>query len=76
MTDFDPTEDLITLRGRSELTAEEQYDLFMTNAIQSGEDIVWTDTSGDYTARLSKADLDDLTVDHFSEAPDFLVYPF
>ncbi len=67
VTDFDQAEDLINIRAETTLTAEEQYDLFIANAVQDGDDVVWTDTSNSYTARLSDTDLGDLTVENFSE---------
>ncbi|MFQ6548221.1 calcium-binding protein [Aestuariibius sp. 2305UL40-4] len=65
VSDFDAAEDLIALQLRDDSTAEEQFDLFLAGANQVGRDVVWTDTSGDYTALLRNTDLDELTIDNF-----------
>ncbi|MFQ6552353.1 calcium-binding protein [Aestuariibius insulae] len=67
VVDFNVEEDILNTVQREDTTAQEQFDLFLAGAVQDGDDVVWTDTTGNSTARIENLDLDDLSIDNFME---------
>ncbi|WP_272874388.1 calcium-binding protein [Pseudaestuariivita rosea] len=65
VNDFTASEDRILISGRF-VTVEEQFDLFLLETEQVGNDVIWTNEDDTVTVRFRNVDLDDLTVDNFA----------
>jgi|GEM_PF-2670754 len=63
--DFTDGEDVIGITYAGDTTAQEQYDLFIANAVQVGSKVVWTDSAGGYTATFRNLDIDELSAADF-----------